>query len=63
MDKKSKALILHDCFAVLLVITICSNNSCLSLLSEYLRCLRRACFSYFQLGGECVSGPVGLLSV
>ncbi|XP_020652178.3 squalene monooxygenase [Pogona vitticeps] len=25
--------------------------------------LRRACFLYFRLGGECVSGPVGLLSV
>ncbi|XP_018414963.1 PREDICTED: squalene monooxygenase [Nanorana parkeri] len=25
--------------------------------------LRRACFNYFKLGGECVAGPVGLLSV
>ncbi|KAF4075994.1 hypothetical protein AMELA_G00225250 [Ameiurus melas] len=25
--------------------------------------LRRACFQYFKLGGECVSGPIGLLSV
>ncbi|XP_073787559.1 squalene monooxygenase isoform X2 [Danio rerio] len=25
--------------------------------------LRRACLCYFQLGGQCVSGPVGLLSV
>lgn len=25
--------------------------------------LKRACFHYFRLGGECVSGPVGLLSV
>ncbi|TRY74384.1 hypothetical protein DNTS_032064 [Danionella cerebrum] len=25
--------------------------------------LRRACLRYFQLGGGCVSGPVGLLSV
>uniref|UniRef100_A0A8C9U8T1 Squalene monooxygenase n=1 Tax=Scleropages formosus TaxID=113540 RepID=A0A8C9U8T1_SCLFO len=25
--------------------------------------LRKACFHYFKLGGECVSGPVGLLSV
>ncbi|KAF9916517.1 Squalene epoxidase [Lobosporangium transversale] len=24
--------------------------------------LRRGCFSYFQMGGECISGPVGLLS-
>ncbi|KAK2498793.1 hypothetical protein MC885_007578 [Smutsia gigantea] len=25
--------------------------------------LRKACFFYFKLGGECVTGPVGLLSV
>ncbi|XP_076869192.1 squalene monooxygenase [Brachyhypopomus gauderio] len=25
--------------------------------------LRRACFHYFKLGGECVNGPIGLLSV
>ncbi|XP_060631847.2 squalene monooxygenase [Anolis sagrei] len=25
--------------------------------------LRTACFCYFKLGGECVSGPVGLLSI
>ncbi|KAM6102271.1 squalene monooxygenase [Theristicus caerulescens] len=25
--------------------------------------LKQACFHYFRLGGECVSGPVGLLSV
>ncbi|KAM3929342.1 squalene monooxygenase [Leptodactylus fuscus] len=25
--------------------------------------LRRACFHYFRLGGECVAGPIGLLSV
>nr|XP_020467248.1 squalene monooxygenase [Monopterus albus] len=25
--------------------------------------LRKACFQYFKLGGECVAGPVGLLSV
>ncbi|NWX38831.1 ERG1 monooxygenase, partial [Steatornis caripensis] len=25
--------------------------------------LKKACFHYFRLGGECVSGPVGLLSV
>ncbi|KAB5532981.1 hypothetical protein PHYPO_G00126300 [Pangasianodon hypophthalmus] len=25
--------------------------------------LRRACFHYFERGGECVNGPVGLLSV
>ncbi|KAI8976764.1 squalene epoxidase-domain-containing protein [Pilobolus umbonatus] len=27
-----------------------------------LQVLQRGCFSYFQLGGECVNGPVGLLS-
>ncbi|CAO3616543.1 unnamed protein product [Mucor hiemalis] len=27
-----------------------------------LEVLQRGCFSYFQLGGECVNGPVGLLS-
>lgn len=25
--------------------------------------LRKACFQYFKLGGECVSGPIKLLSV
>uniref|UniRef100_A0AAX7VP70 Squalene monooxygenase n=1 Tax=Astatotilapia calliptera TaxID=8154 RepID=A0AAX7VP70_ASTCA len=25
--------------------------------------LRKACFQYFKLGGECVAGPIGLLSV
>nr|XP_033785497.1 squalene monooxygenase [Geotrypetes seraphini] len=25
--------------------------------------LRKACFHYFKLGGQCISGPVGLLSV
>ncbi|XP_028986350.1 squalene monooxygenase [Betta splendens] len=29
----------------------------------YLHELRKACFQYFKLGGECISGPVGLLSV
>ncbi|XP_078542910.1 squalene monooxygenase [Lissotriton helveticus] len=30
---------------------------------DSLRQLRKACFLYFKLGGECVSGPIGLLSV
>lgn len=30
---------------------------------ESLYQLRRACFNYFKLGGECVAGPIGLLSV
>ncbi|CAJ1061901.1 squalene monooxygenase [Xyrichtys novacula] len=25
--------------------------------------LRNACFKYFKLGGECIAGPIGLLSV
>ncbi|XP_032375315.1 squalene monooxygenase [Etheostoma spectabile] len=25
--------------------------------------LRKACFRYFKLGGECIAGPIGLLSV
>ncbi|XP_062321130.1 squalene monooxygenase [Osmerus eperlanus] len=25
--------------------------------------LRKACFLYFKLGGECINGPIGLLSV
>ncbi|GAB5592691.1 Squalene epoxidase [Umbelopsis nana] len=29
---------------------------------EDLEILQRGCFGYFQLGGECVDGPVGLLS-
>lgn len=24
--------------------------------------LQRGCFAYFKLGGECINGPVGLLS-
>ena len=28
-----------------------------------LKKMKDACFAYFKLGGECVSGPVGLLSV
>ncbi|XP_077384299.1 squalene monooxygenase [Festucalex cinctus] len=30
---------------------------------ESLHELRKACFQYFKLGGECIAGPVGLLSV
>ncbi|XP_064629873.1 squalene monooxygenase-like isoform X2 [Lineus longissimus] len=30
---------------------------------EHLGELRKACFNYFRCGGECVSGPIGLLSV
>ncbi|KAH9523594.1 hypothetical protein Btru_040412 [Bulinus truncatus] len=31
--------------------------------SKHLVSMKRACFEYFKLGGECVSGPVSLLSV
>lgn len=30
---------------------------------DNLRLLRKACFNYFKFGGECISGPVGLLSI
>lgn len=30
---------------------------------DYLHELRAACFQYFKLGGQCVTGPIGLLSV
>nr|XP_061789959.1 squalene monooxygenase-like [Nerophis lumbriciformis] len=30
---------------------------------ESLHELRKACFQYFKLGGECIAGPIGLLSV
>ncbi|TGZ85092.1 SE-domain-containing protein [Ascodesmis nigricans] len=29
---------------------------------ENLKCLQRGCFEYFQLGGSCIDGPVGLLA-
>ena len=31
--------------------------------SDSLHELRKACFLYFKLGGECINGPIGLLSV
>lgn len=31
-------------------------------LDENLVVLREGCFSYFKMGGECIRGPVGLLS-
>ena len=31
-------------------------------LDENLIVLRDGCFSYFKMGGECIAGPVGLLS-
>uniref|UniRef100_A0A2K5E7Q1 Squalene monooxygenase n=1 Tax=Aotus nancymaae TaxID=37293 RepID=A0A2K5E7Q1_AOTNA len=38
-----------------------SQNGFIS--GDSLHQLRKACFLYFKLGGECVAGPVGLLSV
>jgi hypothetical protein len=29
---------------------------------EKLRTLQRGCFKYFQMGGQCIDGPVGLLA-
>ncbi|KAI5777678.1 squalene epoxidase-domain-containing protein [Geopyxis carbonaria] len=29
---------------------------------NYLRVLQRGCFAYFQFGGQCIDGPVGLLA-
>lgn len=29
---------------------------------QYLKALQRGCFAYFQFGGNCVNGPVGLLA-
>ena len=44
-------------------------TNCVHLTDEYglmaesdLEVLREGCFRYFQLGGECVAGPVGFLS-
>lgn len=31
--------------------------------AENLTVLREACFKYFELGGECVDGPISLLSI
>ena len=28
----------------------------------YLPAMREACFNYFQLGGECVNGPMSMLA-
>jgi len=35
---------------------------CLCDADEYLAVLRTGCFKYFERGGECVNGPVSLLS-
>ncbi|CAG5121073.1 unnamed protein product [Candidula unifasciata] len=31
--------------------------------NEHLVCMKKACFEYFQLGGQCIDGPVSLLSI
>jgi hypothetical protein len=32
------------------------------LTGEELEALRTGCFKYFELGGECINGPISLLS-
>ena len=32
------------------------------MIDELLRALQEGCFRYFQLGGRCITDPVGLLS-
>ncbi|EXJ59053.1 squalene monooxygenase [Cladophialophora yegresii CBS 114405] len=31
-------------------------------IDQYLKALQRGCFAYFQFGGNCINGPVGLLA-
>ena len=42
--------------ALMLMYHICGNTD------EYLSHLRTGCFKYFERGGECITGPVSLLS-
>lgn len=42
---------------------ICTDLTITFVLLDYLHELRAACFQYFKLGGQCVTGPIGLLSV
>ena len=51
---------LENCWALSLIRITSLLVFCLP---DSLHELRKACFQYFQLGGECVAGPVGLLSV
>ena len=40
----------------------CAGQALTRCADENLAVLREGCFGYFELGGECVAGPVGLLS-
>ncbi|OCT77183.1 squalene monooxygenase [Xenopus laevis] len=53
--KKSHSFVVHVLAQALYELFAATDDS--------LYQLRRACFNYFKLGGECVAGPVGLLSV
>ena len=37
-------------------------DQCMLSSDENLAILREGCFKYFELGGECINGPVSLLS-
>jgi len=39
-----------------------SHALLMSIIGEELHILRTGCFRYFERGGECVDGPVSLLS-
>ena len=47
----------------LLCFMFISIGGILFVCSDSLHELRKACFLYFKLGGECINGPIGLLSV
>ncbi|KAG6820534.1 hypothetical protein H0H93_015705 [Arthromyces matolae] len=55
---------LYDLFGAdgqsMFLLSVCSVIDCL--IDDALAVLRTGCFKYFQLGGECVNGPVSLLS-
>ncbi|KAK1172489.1 squalene monooxygenase [Acipenser oxyrinchus oxyrinchus] len=53
--KKSHSFVVNILAQALYELFAATDNS--------LHQLRKACFHYFKLGGECVAGPIGLLSV
>ncbi|XP_063307141.1 squalene monooxygenase [Pelobates fuscus] len=53
--KKSHSFVVNVLAQALYELFAASDNSTYQ--------LRKACFNYFKLGGECVAGPIGLLSV
>ncbi|RXM31917.1 Squalene monooxygenase [Acipenser ruthenus] len=53
--KKSHSFVVNILAQALYELFAATDNS--------LHQLRKACFHYFKLGGECVTGPIGLLSV